>query len=132
LAPVQSQVIAPGLIEHDQIPELLAACDLLTPSPHAPNDGFVGSPMKLFEYLASGRAIVASRLEQLAQVITHERNGLMVGPGDVEELYAAVTRFIRSPDLRATLGAQARLDAENYHTWRARTASILEAITRAE
>ena len=74
-----------GLLERDQALRMLAACDVCV-SPHVPNpDGtpFFGSPTKLFEYMGLGKPIVASDLDQIGEVIDHERNGLLVPPGDV-------------------------------------------------
>lgn len=127
LAPWGERVIAPGIVGHAQIPRVMSACDILA-APHAPIDGFVGSPMKLFEYLASGRAIVASRLEQLAEIITHERTGLLVTPGDVPELSDAIVRLIDDVELRERLGRNGRAEAMAKHTWQARVRTILDAV----
>ena len=62
-----------GLVEQEEGPEYLAACDILA-SPHVPNaDGspFFGSPTKLFEYMAMGKAIVASNLDQIGETLRH-------------------------------------------------------------
>ena len=75
-----------GVVPHERAVELLAACDVCV-SPHVPNpDGtrFFGSPTKLFEYMGLGKAIVASDLEQIGEVIEHERTGLLCPPGDAE------------------------------------------------
>ena len=127
LAPWGDRVTAPGIVPHHDVPTLLGACDILV-SPHAPIDGFIGSPVKLFEYLASGRAIVASRLEQLADVITHEETGLLVTPGVPEELADAIIRLIDDSDLRIRLGAHGRDEAFAKHTWQSRMHAVLEAI----
>ena len=67
-----------GLVPQEDGPEHLAACDMLA-SPHVPNpDGtpFFGSPTKLFEYMAMGKGIVASNLEQIGEVLEHGRTAL--------------------------------------------------------
>ncbi|RMF00001.1 MAG: glycosyltransferase WbuB, partial [Chloroflexi bacterium] len=59
-----------GSISHSDVPDHLAACDILS-APHVPlSDGsaFFGSPTKLFEYMAMGRAIVASNLGQIGEI----------------------------------------------------------------
>ena len=58
------------------VPSLLDACDILV-SPHVPLDAgaeFFGSPTKLFEYMAMGKGIVASRLGQIGEVLQHEKS----------------------------------------------------------
>ena len=68
------------------------ACDILL-SPHVPmSDGseFFGSPTKLFEYMAMGKAIVASRLGQIADVLDDEETALLIEPGDARKLAEAM------------------------------------------
>jgi glycosyltransferase involved in cell wall biosynthesis len=108
-----------GLVGHDEVPAHLAACDILV-SPHLPfEDGTATffSPTKLFEYMAAGRAIVASRLGQIAEVITDGENGLLHAPGDAAEFQAAVLRLAGDPSLRLRLGGEARRGAEATYTW---------------
>lgn len=128
LSPWGERVIAPGIVDHSSVPRLMAACDVLV-SPHAPIEGFVGSPMKLFEYMASGRAIVASRLEQLAEIIEDGRTGLLITPGDVDDLFAAMLTLVDDATLRDSLGKSARRTALSEHTWEARVKAIIEAIS---
>lgn len=122
-----NRVIAPGIVPHDEVPRLMAACDILA-APHAPIEGFIGSPTKLFEYMASGRPVVASRLEQLAEIVRDGETGLLVTPGDVAELAAAILRLLDDAELRVALGTRARAEALRLHTWQARTAHILTAL----
>ena len=65
------RVIFTGAVAHDRVPALLDACDILV-APHVPlADGseFFGSPTKIFEYMAMGKGIVASRLGQIGEVL---------------------------------------------------------------
>jgi glycosyltransferase involved in cell wall biosynthesis len=108
-----------GPVPHDQVPRLLDACDVLV-SPHVPLDAgaeFFGSPTKLFEYMAMGKGIVASRLGQIGEVLEDEHTALLVQPGDVQELTEAILRLTTSPELRERLGAAARRAAVERHTW---------------
>jgi len=84
------------------------------------------SPLKLFEYLAAGRPIVASRLPALEEVLVHEENALLVAPGDAAALAAAIDRVTRDPALALRLARRAFTDAERF-TW-ARRAERLDAI----
>jgi glycosyltransferase involved in cell wall biosynthesis len=126
------RVIFSGSVEHDEIPALLDACDVLV-SPHVPLEGgaeFFGSPTKLFEYMAMGKAIVASRLGQIGEVLKHEETALLVSPGNGQELSAAIIRFAESRSLRETLGAAARSTAVANHTWTRNAQNILDAYER--
>src|SRR5690606_19885917 len=87
------------------------------------------SPLKLFEYLALGRAIVASDLPAIREVLTHDVDALLVPPGDAAALAAAIGRLADDAALRTRLGAAARARAAAF-TWAAR-AERLEAALEA-
>jgi glycosyltransferase involved in cell wall biosynthesis len=123
------RVIFTGAVPHGRVPKLLDACDILV-SPHIPlADGsdFFGSPTKIFEYMAMGKAIVASRLGQIGEVLADNETALLVEPGNVSELASAIVKLVESPELRARLGARAREVAIEKHTWRRNAARVLQA-----
>jgi len=108
---------------------LLDACDILV-APHVPlADGseFFGSPTKIFEYMAMGKGIVASRLGQIGEVLVDEETALLVEPGNVEELRAALVRLIEDAGMRKSLGVKARETAEREHTWMHNARRVLQA-----
>jgi glycosyltransferase involved in cell wall biosynthesis len=128
-AGVAGRVLMPGAVEHDRVPLLLDACDILV-SPHVPLDAgaeFFGSPTKLFEYMAMGKGIVASRLGQIGEVLEHEKTALLVEPGNVGELIDAVVRLVRSGELRESLGAAARQTAVEQYTWKHNAQRVIDA-----
>ena len=113
------RVIFTGAVGHDRVPGLLDACDILV-APHVPlADGseFFGSPTKIFEYMAMGKGIVASRLGQIGEVLADGDTALLVDPGNVDELRAAIVRLTDDEGLRKSLGARAREVAQREHTW---------------
>jgi len=125
---VLDRVIMKGAVAHDEVPRLLDACDVLV-SPHVPLDAgaeFFGSPTKLFEYMAMGKGIVASRLGQIGEVLAHEQTGLLVEPGNVIELKDAIVRLSSSKELRESLGAAARRAAVERHTWKHNAQRVLD------
>jgi glycosyltransferase involved in cell wall biosynthesis len=133
-----------GLVEQAEAPRYLAAADLLL-SPHVANaDGsrFFGSPTKLFEYMAMGKPIVASDLDQIGQVL---RNSLYVAslptdppssdnselsllcpPGDVGGLIRGIEFLAENPAWRPVLGGNARNKALSEFTWDRHVGAILE------
>jgi glycosyltransferase involved in cell wall biosynthesis len=124
------RVIRPGMLPHAEMPTHLAACDILV-SPHgrqADGGEFFGSPTKLYEYMAAGRPIVASRVGQIAEVLENEVTALLVPPDDVTALAEAIVRLVDDGCLRAHLGRAARQAAEQRHTWRQNAARVLEAL----
>lgn len=123
------RVIFAGTVAHDRVPVMLDACDVLV-SPHVPlADGspFFGSPTKLFEYMAMGKGIVASRLGQIGDVLQDEETALLVEPGDTKELSTAIQRLARSRELRERLGTAARNAAIARYTWSHNAARVLRA-----
>jgi glycosyltransferase involved in cell wall biosynthesis len=84
------------------------------------------SPLKLFEYMATGRPIICSDLPVLAEVLEHERDAILCDPDDPDQWVAALTRLRQDPDLRARLGANARRRLHREFTWSRRAAAVLE------
>jgi len=106
-----------GLIPHVKVPEYMASADVaVVPYPKMNHSNWL-SPLKLFEYMASAKAIVASEVGQVKDIIQHEANGLLVTAGDVQGMSKSVIRLIEDKDLRVRLGQQARNDAVQKHSW---------------
>lgn len=137
-----------GLVPQHEAPSYLAASDILL-SPHVKNpDGtaFFGSPTKLFEYLAMGRGIVASDLDQLGEVLRpaievpgnegqschEEAVAVLTPPGDVERLVDAIRMLASDAPLRRRLGANARRLALSKFTWAHHTRAILDGLGTVE
>lgn len=69
--------------------------------------------------MAMEKAIAASRLGQIGDVIEDGISGLLLTPGSVDELVAAIEKLAADPDLRARLGRAARATVLEKYTWRA-------------
>lgn len=124
------RVIFTGFVDRESVPEYLAASDILV-SPQVPNpDGtpFFGSPTKLFEYMSMGKAIVASDLDQIGKLLTHEEDAILVPPGDAKKLAEAILSLAEDSDLRKRLGNQARTVAMNKYSWDSHVRSILDYV----
>ncbi len=127
---VRDLTVLAGIVPQAEGPRFLAACDILT-SPHVPNpDGtpFFGSPTKLFEYMAMGKGIVASDLDQVGEILEHGRAARMTVPGSVDSLVDGLRALIDNPAQRAALGAEARQLAVSRHSWRDHTRRIIQAL----
>jgi glycosyltransferase involved in cell wall biosynthesis len=119
-----------GLVPQEEGAKHLAACDILI-SPHVPNpDGspFFGSPTKLFEYMGMGKAIIASDLEQIGEILEHNRTALMVEPGNVDQLVKEILRLEKDKDLRNKLGKNARDAVVSKYTWNNNVENMIDAL----
>src|SRR3989442_93830 len=138
-AAVCADLSAPGLngvghwteaVAPREVPGLLTSVDVAV-APYPQATGFYFSPLKVYEYLAAGRAVVASRVGQLETVIRHDVNGLLCPPGDAAALAAALERLRCEPALRARLGRAARATVVRKPTWDAVAARVLELAAAA-
>jgi glycosyltransferase involved in cell wall biosynthesis len=103
-----------GLVERSQIPGLVSAVDVaLQPAanPYA-------SPLKLFEYMALGRAIVAPDQPNIREILTHDKDAVLFDPESRRSFQSAVRRLVADAHLRARLGAAAAVTLrERKLTW---------------
>lgn len=83
------------------------------------------SPLKIFEYMAAGKAILCSDLPALREVLTHEQTALLCEPGNVPSWLAALKRLREEPSLRQRLGERARAEFKAKYTWQARAENVL-------
>ena len=127
----ESQIIFTDAVPFDQMPQYLSACDILvSPQSQSIAGKFHQSPIKLYEYMAVGRAIVGSNIGQISEVIENGRNGLLFEPDSLEGLADALKQLIENPSLRLRLGQQARYDAERLHSWEANVQRIFDGLKR--
>jgi len=139
-----------GLIAQEDTPLYMAASDVLV-SPHVPNpDGtpFFGSPTKLFEYLATGRPVIASDLYQIGEVMGGcpsideleektivdmpgaEQCGILVEPENRDELARGLRFLLEHPEWRRAAGANARLRVLSRYTWDHHVGAIVDSLQR--
>lgn len=123
-AGVQAQTVITGFLPQTDVPKLMAAMDIGTlPYPRLPQDLWF-SPLKLYEYMAAGKAIVASRSGQIAEVIEDRETGILVEPGSVSDLHAALLRLVEDRLERERLGQNGRFQAVRHHSWSGYVAKV--------
>ena len=107
----------------------MRACDVTTiPWAWTEFSAYYTSPLKLFEYMAAGVPIVASRLPSLGEVLRHDENGWLVEPGDPVALAEGIDEVLSDGDRSASLARQAAVDVQRY-SWSNRGAQILDALS---
>ena len=104
-AGLSARVHVPGWISTAQRAALLNQTDMLVLPSYAEN-----LPMVVLEAFAHGVPVISTPVGAIPEVVLPERNGLLVEPGDVTTLAAAIRRLLETPDLRMRMGEAARQD----------------------
>lgn len=112
---VAGRVRFTGLVPHADVPATVQKFDIAL----QPRVVDYASPLKIFDYMAAGRAIVAPDQPNIREVLAHDRTALLFDPERPGAMWDAIARLLAAPALRARLGAAARaeLEARDF-TWR--------------
>jgi glycosyltransferase involved in cell wall biosynthesis len=112
---VADRLIITGVLAHEHLPAYVSAMDIALQPEVTP----YASPLKLFEYMALGRAIIAPDVENIREVLEHEVDSLLFDPGDRAALANAIRRLAGDEKLRTRLGTAAAAEiATKDLTWR--------------
>lgn len=117
-----------GHVSREDVCDVLAAADVLvSPKIDHPSNR-IAFPIKIAEYLASGRPVISSRICEIDQYATDGRQALFIAPGDEKGLTAAMSRILDDPLLAESLGVQGKRLAKevfDYHGWFAHVAPLV-------
>jgi glycosyltransferase involved in cell wall biosynthesis len=127
-------IVFTGALPHDELPAALAAADIgvapFDAARHPPLAlAFYWSPLKIFEYMATGLPVVAPAIDRLTRLVGHGREGLLYDAARPDALADALAA-LRDPELRARLGAAARERAVAEYSWTAHCARLDAALRR--
>jgi glycosyltransferase involved in cell wall biosynthesis len=127
-----ARLLYAGQVAPERVPLYLSAFDVCAmPFPWTTHFAYYASPIKLFEYMASRRALVASNLPSVAEVVTDGESALLVPPSDVDALAAAIRRLKGDAALRERLVENAHGLVMERYTWEARATAILSVMSDA-
>ena len=110
-------------VAHEDVASYIRAMDIAV-APYPPVEPFYFSPLKVLEYMAAGRAVVASRIGQIAELIRHGETGWLVEPGDAAMLAAAIRDLGQDDAARRALGRNAAAEIAERHLWSHRAADL--------
>jgi glycosyltransferase involved in cell wall biosynthesis len=140
LARVQAQAQTAGVMDRVEfiglqpppaVAALLSSADILVlPNRTSSVSAHYTSPLKLFEYLAAGRPIVASDLPALREVLRHGENAWLTAPDDAAALAAGIKQVLADPALAIRLARTAFEEASRY-SWERRAEQLEQVIARA-
>ncbi|WP_413570367.1 glycosyltransferase [Bdellovibrio sp. HCB117] len=136
----RGRIVMTGLVPQKEAPVYLAGSDVLL-SPHVNNpDGgrFFGSPTKLFEYMAMGKPVIASNLEQIGEALCdgaiwptlpqQKNDSILVAPGNSSQLAEAILWMISNSEAVQHLGFNARRKALKQYTWKRHVQEIIDGV----
>lgn len=121
---MEASVTITGRVDHEVVPSYLKSMDVCV----IPNHETYTSPVKLFEYMAMGKAVVVPNFDSLQEIINQGLNGVLFEVNDKRALIDALSAMVDSPELSRKLGRQARSDVLNAYTWHRNAMAIVNAV----
>jgi len=112
---IRDRVIFTNFVSHKNIPHYIAAADICVASFNDNEVTRCKSPLKIVEYMASGKPIVASNVGEVRNML--DGAGLLVEPGKPEALAKGILKLAGNETLRKTMAAAARQRAETKYNW---------------
>ncbi len=125
---IQSRVIFTGAVTHNQIPHYVAAADVCVACFEDNDVTRCKSPLKIAEYLASGKAIVASEVGEISTMLGD--GGVLAEPGSIESLAQGICKIIDNEKYKRQIGVKARRRAQERYNWTTTAQQILSAYTK--
>lgn len=122
------RVVFAGRQQHSDIPKHIAAMDIGV----LLNSNAYGSPMKIFEYWAMGKAVIAPSVPAVMEVLRPEETGLLIDPGNARQMAEKIVLLAQDAQLRLRLGRAGRDYVVAHHTWRRNAEEILRVYGRIE
>lgn len=121
-----------GAVPYSDVPKYVNASDILV-APYNPEKSElrkkygIGSPLKVFEYMACEKPVIATNLEPIMEVIQNGKTGILVPPGESQTLAKALINLIRDADFAVKIGKAAREEVVERYSWD-KYAELLESL----
>lgn len=125
---LQDKIIFTGSVPHDDIPYYIASASVCVAPFKYSEVTRCKSPLKIVEYLAGGKAIVASDVGEVRRMVGGI--GILTKPGDYHSLAAGILKLLNDEELRKKLGNYTRIRAEKKYNWTYTADSLLSAYER--
>ncbi|MCR4316015.1 MAG: glycosyltransferase [Planctomycetes bacterium] len=124
---LREHTIFTGPVPHEKIPEYIAAADVAVACFASTDQTRTKSPLKVAEYLAMGKAIVATNMGEVPRMT--QDAAVLVAPGDIQGLAYRTTEFLLNENLRKDYQRRARRQSEKNLTWRHTAENMLALFT---
>jgi glycosyltransferase involved in cell wall biosynthesis len=122
--PFKDSFIFTGPVPHEKVPAFINAMDI-TVAPYNPSKSplrseyGIGSPLKVFEYMACGKPVIATSVEPILRIINHMENGILVPPGDSKALAKAISFAVQNREKMEEIGEKGRQTVLAKYSWKA-------------
>jgi len=121
------RILFTGSVPHTSVPGMVAALDVSV----LPETAFYCSPLKVVEWMAAGKAVVAPRYEPVEELIEDGVHGLLFPPRDAAALIEAVQRLVDDSETRVRMGRAAAQRARASLSWEDNARRVIEVCQRA-
>ncbi len=111
---LDNNFIFTGAVDYELVPKYINASDVCVAPKRPLKSGY--SPLKLYEYIACGKPIVASRISGF-EILEQQKAGILVEPENPLELAKAVLKFLKDEKIREEMGKNGREYVVEYHSW---------------
>jgi len=111
-----------GAVSYSDVPQYMNASDILV-APYNPEKSQlrakygIGSPLKVFEYMACAKPIITTSVEPITQVIQNAKTGILIPPGNKDALFKAIAYLINNSGVATSMGRAAREEVESHYSW---------------
>lgn len=128
---LEDRVIFTGRVLHESVPNHIAVCDVVVaPFPKNDHYEYYMSPLKIFEYMASKRPIIATDLTSLREVLVNKKTAILIPPSDPESLALSIKELVSNKSLANEITSNAYGEVVNKYTWKKRADNILNFIKK--
>lgn len=119
---LEDKVTFTGRVDYEDIPKFVHTMDICV----IPKSNEYRSPLKLFEYMAMAKPIIAPRVRPVEEIVVDNLNGLLFDPGDGTSLKEAITTLVKDDSKRWEMGRMARKVALEKYSWENNAMKIME------
>ncbi len=132
--PTREYSLVTGLVPYKEVPEYMAACDVLL-TPCIGNDegtDFFNSPIKLFEYMAMEKPVIATNIGQQGEIFRDRDNGILIDERSPEQIYESIKLLYEDSELAKSIAKNARIEVLQKYDWRVNCQRFLDAYNKTK